>query len=485
MLISLFWYYSEAKGSFAFTTSPPGDSVESSGRPGCPSGRETNSADNLLLFDAENDKIKGERNSKCHNKSNIPPSKQSSPLDGTHNAKESEDLSIRLAVKSQAYARRNRSRTSRDFARVSSTELPPVSNGKGSSALPSSWHSSRNVKGSLCEATVKKDCTASSICNSKSRNPPKTVSSVNQLDMEINAPLALGKDMDLAKDGTLGGELDATTLKDLRVNEHNLRPQIDGDQVTNITKFVSPEMARETGGVPSVPDCNKMGNLRADEEVPNEGQNNMTACNRKHLDSESSFTQVGYISSDQSPAKINSTGNAKELESVIEEASDIAVVKNKESSGTKDVGVVSGDDCNPVQKNQYDGSSIKVEEEICGNRSGLKDGVELICIMEGIEANDTIILKAERSLNSSLSDDSNTERKASCPQGRPPSTSVSSQCDLPGARSSLSVSEPEPNSCAGRHVKLANEAHEDSVLEEARIIEVIICFSILISGLIC
>ncbi|MGV7428832.1 hypothetical protein PJI19_29215, partial [Mycobacterium kansasii] len=41
----------EAKGSFALAASPPGDSVESSGRPGAPPAYEPNSADNLMLFD--------------------------------------------------------------------------------------------------------------------------------------------------------------------------------------------------------------------------------------------------------------------------------------------------------------------------------------------------------------------------------------------------------------------------------------------------
>ncbi|KAL8117776.1 hypothetical protein AgCh_015610 [Apium graveolens] len=51
---------SEAKGSFALADSPPGDSVESSGRPGVPLAYEPNSADNLMLFDGENSIPTGE-----------------------------------------------------------------------------------------------------------------------------------------------------------------------------------------------------------------------------------------------------------------------------------------------------------------------------------------------------------------------------------------------------------------------------------------
>ncbi|KAL8147421.1 hypothetical protein AgCh_004940 [Apium graveolens] len=52
---------SEAKGSFALANSPPGDSVESSGRPGVPLAYEPNSADNLMFFDGENSIPTGDR----------------------------------------------------------------------------------------------------------------------------------------------------------------------------------------------------------------------------------------------------------------------------------------------------------------------------------------------------------------------------------------------------------------------------------------
>ncbi|OVA15959.1 SANT/Myb domain [Macleaya cordata] len=492
---------SEAKGSFALTASPPGDSVESSGRPGASLGRETNTADNLLLFDGENDIVEGERNSIQPNRSNIPPSDQSSLLDSIHNAKESEDLATRLAVKSQAYARRNRSRTSRDNARACSTDLAPVGDGKGSSVLPSSRHGSRNAKGLLSEATTKKDHSVSSICNSKSTSPNGDVvfraAASNQLDMELDAPHARGKDFGLTKSGILEGELVATASKDLRGTDHNQRPQVDADQVPNITNFISSDLGGEKAGVPSDLDCSKMGNVstfgeprglsipnRDGKDARNEGQNNTATCNKKCLDSESSCTQValrpdGDASSDQCPnlMKINSNGNSKEQTSVIEESPDTEVANAvKESSEIKDVGVLTmtGDDCNPVHKNfSISGSSMKVEEEICDNRLGPKDEVELVANMEGMEANDCIISKAERKLNNLVGDESNTERIASCPQGRPQSTSVSSQCELPEATFSGRGSEAasELNTCTGSHIKLANKAHEDSVLEEARIIE--------------
>ncbi|KAG5514942.1 hypothetical protein RHGRI_036097 [Rhododendron griersonianum] len=49
---------SEAEGSFALTTSPHGDSLESSGRPGAPTVCGPICTDNLLLFDLESDFLK-------------------------------------------------------------------------------------------------------------------------------------------------------------------------------------------------------------------------------------------------------------------------------------------------------------------------------------------------------------------------------------------------------------------------------------------
>lgn len=107
------FFYSEAKGSFALTASPHGDSVESSGRPGVPTVCEPNTADNLLLFDGENEILERERTS-VHpvKRKNIVPSEQSSRMDGSQNAKESEDSAI-----FRPYARRNRSKIKRDAAR--------------------------------------------------------------------------------------------------------------------------------------------------------------------------------------------------------------------------------------------------------------------------------------------------------------------------------------------------------------------------------
>lgn len=117
---------SEAKGSFAFAASTHGDSVESSGKPGSSLCRETNMADNLMLFGGDNNGITKEKIVKRGSRrTNAGQLRQSS--DGHNNAKRAEGSGLsRLGVKSQAYVRRNRSKPSRDSANVTSITSPVV-----------------------------------------------------------------------------------------------------------------------------------------------------------------------------------------------------------------------------------------------------------------------------------------------------------------------------------------------------------------------
>ncbi|CAN6448953.1 unnamed protein product [Victoria cruziana] len=130
---------SEAKGSFAVVASPNGDSAESSGRPGTCAGKEPHTADNLLFFDGENDVLIGERNGvRSTKRGKLPVTEQYSQTGSGRDAKETDDLLVvRLGMKRQAYARRNRSRSSRDIARASSADLVNCA-ANGNSALAAS-----------------------------------------------------------------------------------------------------------------------------------------------------------------------------------------------------------------------------------------------------------------------------------------------------------------------------------------------------------
>lgn len=153
ILLSHF-HHSEVKDSFPRTASPHGDSVESSGKPGV---SEPNTADNLLLFDAENKSLEGERNSKYSNKRNrTSESERSFKSNNFQNTKETEDSAI-----FRPYARRNRSKINRDPARSSSTEL--VQSRGGIATSLSIRRDSVDVKGSIPEAGNQKNRHTSSV----------------------------------------------------------------------------------------------------------------------------------------------------------------------------------------------------------------------------------------------------------------------------------------------------------------------------------
>ncbi|KAG2322896.1 hypothetical protein Bca52824_016109 [Brassica carinata] len=134
---------SGVKDSLLRTASPPGDSVESSGRPGV---SEPNTADNLLLFDSDNKSLEGDKNLQYPNKrSRTSESQRSFKVNHSRDKKETEDSAI-----FRPYARRNRSKINRDPARSSSTEL--VQSRVDLSTSLSVRKESVDVKGSDSEA---------------------------------------------------------------------------------------------------------------------------------------------------------------------------------------------------------------------------------------------------------------------------------------------------------------------------------------------
>ncbi|CAH8378414.1 unnamed protein product [Eruca vesicaria subsp. sativa] len=98
---------SGVKDTLLRTASPPGDSVESSGRPGV---SEPNTADNLLFFDSENKSLEGDKYP--NKRSRTSESQRSFKVNHSLGRKETEDSAI-----FRPYARRNRSKINRAGAR--------------------------------------------------------------------------------------------------------------------------------------------------------------------------------------------------------------------------------------------------------------------------------------------------------------------------------------------------------------------------------
>ncbi|KAK9282032.1 hypothetical protein L1049_004944 [Liquidambar formosana] len=496
---------SEAKGSFALTASPRGDSVESSGRPGGPTVCEPNSADNLLLFDGENELLEGERNS-VHpsSRSNIAPSEQSSQMDGSQNAKESEDSAI-----FRPYARRNRSRSNRDGTRSSSTDIVPSRGGNGSS-LPGR-HGSRDVKGLISETNNEKDQNTSSISNPKSASlngnmVPKVVASDNQLDMELDGVGAVETSSGLAKGVLPEGSLDAAASKNLQDNQHNQPSHVDGQLNPIDVASAGPDIVVGKEQVISAgvecPPCaaptknenetssgqmNGFSTLKIDRNsIRNEGQSSCAVLTTKGLDSESSCTQTnlsldGNNDSDlcTNPGNVDSNGNFKDQILAFEETPNIAgeeMVKEKNETEPVDTGVITNDDHNSVHQNHRgNGSIVKDEEEIQRGISGLQSEVKNSTNstnIEEMELNDQTVSNIDRNQANTLGDNSVPVRETFF-AGRPQGTMDSSICELPEATLSGrgSTNAPDVQTCSGSHLKVVNKAREDSILEEARIIE--------------
>ncbi|WRX08582.1 hypothetical protein QQP08_001069 [Theobroma cacao] len=383
---------SEAKGSFALTASPHGDSVESSGRPGVRAVCEPNSADNLLLFDGESELPEGERKSMHPRKRNtVAPSEQSSQMDGTQNAKESEDSAI-----FRPYARRNRSKINRDGARSSSTDMVQGRGGHGSS-LPARG-ASKDVKVLTSEINNQKDKNIPSVNTAKSATSngdlaSKVITSDNQLNMELDGGQAVEDTTEQSKADLSETKVDATASKSVTDDLPNEPAPVEAHESPVNLAFEEPDLVRGKEQVVSTGlECppgtgmtkaendigsnqlNGFGDAKRDRKnIPTEGQNSSIAIGSKGLDSESSCTQNSLsldVNNDNdmciNPKNVDSNGKPMEQTSEIEESQNLAVAElakeKNEIKAVDNAAVVC--DTNTSQNHSVNDSIVKMEEEI-------------------------------------------------------------------------------------------------------------------------
>nr|XP_008372482.2 chromatin modification-related protein EAF1 B-like isoform X1 [Malus domestica]XP_017187926.2 chromatin modification-related protein EAF1 B-like isoform X1 [Malus domestica]XP_028958333.1 chromatin modification-related protein EAF1 B-like isoform X1 [Malus domestica]XP_028958334.1 chromatin modification-related protein EAF1 B-like isoform X1 [Malus domestica] len=487
---------SEAKGSFALTASTHGDSVESSGRPEVPTLCEPNSADNLLLFDADNDAPDGERNSMhLSRRNNNGPSEQSSQMDGTQNPKESEDSAI-----FRPYARRNRSRPNRDGTRSNSTDMQGRG-GQGSS-LPSRGLS-KDPKRPISETNNQKDQNIPSGPNVKyvSSNGdivPKIVTSDNQFDMDlegVQAPEVITGPM---KDGSQN-KLDVTTLKSLTDSQHSQPSQIDAQEtpidVVSERSDVVADREPLASSVLECPPCaattktenelssvqmNGYNNLnRESKSVPHEGQISSAALCPKGLDSESSCTQTSLGLDVNNDSDMCTTMRNADNGNIIESsdvdgtrnlAGGIMVQEDKETNAV-DSGAIVNDNQASVCQNNSGNSEVKVEEDMSQSRSELHNEVKLHSNVEGEQPSDPLISEAVKKVDEALDSSSNIN-KENLSTGISQGPQDSSMHEVPGTVLSGKDTAAGSDCQTPRvHLKVVDKAHEDSILEKARIIE--------------
>ncbi|KAG0498128.1 hypothetical protein HPP92_002819 [Vanilla planifolia] len=201
----------ETKRSFALPSSPHGDSAESSGHHGGSICQEPNIADNLVLFGNGKSNKGGEKSAKRTGKrTNLNPLEKASQVDAHHNLKDSSDSLIsRLGANGQAYARRNRSRSSRD------------NHVNKCLTLPTSSGDFRDAKG-LQRGVHAEEHAVSSVSNSKSDAPVKDSSITYVSEREID----VDKTENMSSDNTKGfaNVVATTTSEKVQVIEHDVVP---------------------------------------------------------------------------------------------------------------------------------------------------------------------------------------------------------------------------------------------------------------------
>ncbi|KAB2075397.1 hypothetical protein ES319_A07G218400v1 [Gossypium barbadense] len=488
---------SDAKGSFAPTASPHGDSVVSSGRPGIPAVCEPSSADSLLLFSGENELPEGERKSMKSRKWNtVVPSEQSSRMDGAQNTKESEDSAI-----FRPYARRNRSKINRDGARSSPKDIVQGRGGHGP-CLPAHV-ASKDVKALTSETNNQKGknihCVdATKLTTSDGDLASKMITSDNQFNMAFDGGQATEETTDQSKGDISESKVDVTFSKSLIDDLHKETAQVEADK--SPVKLVPAESylvaGKEQGvstGLEESPatgateaengtdynQLNGFGDAKRDEKKPIEGQNSSVAIGMKGLDSESSCTQNSLrldVNNDKdvciNPKNVDSNGKLVEKTSEKEESLNLAVGEMaKQNSEIKavDNGAVVLDTYRPViQNDSLNDSTVKVVEEI---RSELQNEVSCLSNDEA-QRSSHAVSEAEREVSTVPGDNSNSYKEnfsSSLPQGKMDNTI----CEIPGTTllGITSIAIPDTQASLDNHVKVVDKAHEDSIMEEARIIE--------------
>ncbi|XP_039032556.1 chromatin modification-related protein EAF1 B-like isoform X1 [Hibiscus syriacus] len=481
---------SEAKGSFALTASPHGDSVESSGRPGIPAVCEPNSADNLLLFDGENELPESERKFMHSRKRNtVVPSEQSSQMDWAQNAKESEDSAI-----FRPYARRNRSKINRDGARSSSTEMIQCRGGHCSS-LPAHG-SSKDDKALTSETNNQKEKNTPSVntrkfVTSNGDLASEVKTSGNQLNVELDGKQAAEATTDQSRGDLSNSKVDATVPNEAVQLEARKSPvnlvSEEPDPVGGKEQVVSTgfECPPSTGATKAENETiskklNGAGDAKRDgKDIKLEGKNSSVTRGVKVLDSESACTENSLsldVNNDNgvciNPKNVESKGKPMEKKSEKEESLNFAVgelsKENNETMSVDNVAIIYDTNTSLNQNHSLNNSMGKVEEEI---RSVLQNEVSLPSNNEAQQSCHPVS-EADGKTSTVLGNNSNSKSE-NISSSRPLVTMGNFICEIP--EKTLLGKTPTANTdvptSLDNHVKEVEKTHEDSILEEARIIE--------------
>lgn len=444
------------------------------------------------MFAGENE-LHEETNFKRPSKrSNVVPSEQSSRLGKTQSVKDSEDSAI-----FRPYARRNRSKINRDSAR---SNLADLIQGRGShnSSLPARGFIN-DGKGSICEPNIQKCANVSSLSNTKQAASngdlrSKVIISNDQFNVEQTG-LQGAEIPGPSKGDTVGQKLDTVISKNMESDQHCEFPQFEAhydsrdlvpEGQTENEQGVSTEVTEKAEVETHTIHLKGFSDSKKEKRSMPNGQDSFGVTAANGINSYSSSTQNSLIldvNNITNPcfdvksigSKRRFVGETAELQGMGNLATDQNLNNRNDIKAFEEVVLV--DDNGTVDKNNaMNDFSVKLEDD---RRPTEKD----ICLiaeevpkvdLAACKANGAaLVSKVDRkdavtSVEVSSCKNFSSNRSAGTLDG---STCEFSLTNLPGRHSdAVTVSQPD----SGNLLKLKDEAREDSILEEAQIIEVIL-----------
>ncbi|XP_047973294.1 chromatin modification-related protein EAF1 B-like isoform X3 [Salvia hispanica] len=481
---------SEAKGSFAFTASPHGDSVESSGRLGANSC-EPNSADNLMLFDGEHgcDKISLHPSS---NKIVLP--ENLSHIDGSRTREHGEAAAF--SVPRKAYKRRNRSRPNRDGIRLSSIDVN-TSHGSDVFSLPS--RHGEELKGKISEAEIQnisKNCDSNPIC---AKDGGKAELVDTQQDMELGdgkAEESSKKPLEcvLVEDSASENIASKVPLDD-QCNQQShsgaletcIQITFDGSQALHameemhsaVIECQQIDSANRTENESS--SCRINGSSSEKDGTKSDPQNTTDLCDMKVLDSSLSYAQTSKSIDGNNDGDICKKITNANVNGLIKDQTlppdRTTLVESDELVGKQQTGGVGG--CaldNPESSSaclmqQENGFKWK-HEDLNESESSMKNEVKNQIVNESMEPSEPRGPDSEKKTNPALDGNLGLGGEIPCLVKNQHSVDISTSDFLNGGsltkNSTISL-EAQTSPCSNS--KLQPEIDEDSILKEALIIE--------------
>ncbi|KAF8119046.1 hypothetical protein N665_0001s0102 [Sinapis alba] len=351
---------SEVKDSFALTASPHGDSAESSGRPAVPTVSEPNTADNLLLFDSGNKSVEAENSLRYPNRQNrTSESERSSKANTNHNTKETEDSAI-----FRPYARRNRTKVNRDPARSSSMDL--IQNRGGLATSLSARRGSVDGKGYISDAANQTDKQTTSVscpvfANSNGTIVPKNVAASNLLNAKVDGGPVERESAAGSKTSLLKDEADITCREssaDLPFEEAGLAGK-KAHLVLNSTEIGSPKAAAIAGQKNNYTQSNELGDSSGKKEsLTDRGAAGTKGLESSHannlevdVDSGRDLYKVDKLDSDEI-----SMQKASRVEGLLNQTVGELTIEDETGRSTTITG-----ECSPTRELQI--NSVKIENE--------------------------------------------------------------------------------------------------------------------------